>query len=295
MNPLVSISCITYNHAPYIRQCLDGFMMQQTNFAFEVLIHDDASTDGTTEIIREFEAKYPQIIKPIYQEKNQYSQGIPINATYIAPKARGKYTAFCEGDDYWCDSLKLQKQVDVLENHPNCNLCLHTVRCINESGKKQKRTIPRFLPNTGLWDSRTFLEGFIKKYFFQISSYLIRTDVLKNFYFDPPLFVQKANKAQIGDDSRLLYLGQLGSVYYIKEEMSHYRVNAIGSWSIGQRSNTEKQFRHHTLMLEMLDEFNIYTNFLYDDLCQYKKEYWHFRIALIKKDKKELKKKKYKA
>ena len=105
--PLVSISCIAYNHESYIRQCLDGFLMQKTTFSFEILIHDDASTDNTTDIIREYERKYPDIIKPIYQKENQYSKGIPISATFNWPRAKGKYIAMCEGDDYWTDPLKI--------------------------------------------------------------------------------------------------------------------------------------------------------------------------------------------
>src|SRR5690554_2985712 len=96
-NPLVSISTITFNHAPYIRQCLDGFLMQKTDFAFEVLIHDDASTDGTEEIIREYEAKYPDIIKPLYEIENQYSKGRSGSRTFNFPRAKGKYIALCEG------------------------------------------------------------------------------------------------------------------------------------------------------------------------------------------------------
>ncbi len=115
IKPLVSISCITYNHAPYIRQCLDGFLMQKTTFPFEILIHDDASTDGTASIIREYEEKYPEIVKPIYQKENQYSRGVSISATFNWSRAQGEYIALCEGDDYWTDPLKLQKQVDFLE------------------------------------------------------------------------------------------------------------------------------------------------------------------------------------
>lgn len=112
-NILVSISCITYNHEPYIRECLDGFIMQKTDFAFEVLIHDDASTDKTADIIREYEAKFPNLIKPIYQTENQFSKKVgSINAKFNYPRAKGKYIALCEGDDYWTDPLKLQKQVD---------------------------------------------------------------------------------------------------------------------------------------------------------------------------------------
>ena len=115
--PLVSIICLTYNQAQYIRKTLEGFVMQKTNFPIEILIHDDASTDETADIIREYENKYPQIIKPIYQQENQYSKKVAIGATYIYPKVKGKYIALCEGDDYWIDPLKLQKQVDFLESH----------------------------------------------------------------------------------------------------------------------------------------------------------------------------------
>ena len=130
---VVSISCITYNHAPYIRQCLDGFMMQQTDFAYEVLIHDDASTDGTTEIIKEYETKYPDIIKPIYEEENQWVKGRKGSAVFNFPRAKGKYIALCEGDDYWTDPLKLQKQVDILEGNLNYSICCHKYQWLNDS------------------------------------------------------------------------------------------------------------------------------------------------------------------
>ena len=123
--PVVSICCAAYNHVLFIRQCLDGFVMQKTNFPFEVLIHDDASTDGTQDIIREYEAKYPDIIKPIYQKENQYSKGVRVSLVYNYSRVRGKYVALCEGDDYWTDPYKLQKQVDFLEAHPDYVMCSH--------------------------------------------------------------------------------------------------------------------------------------------------------------------------
>ena len=124
--PLVSICSITYNHAPYIRQCLDGFLMQETNFKYEIIIHDDASTDGTTEIIKEYAEKYPDLITPIFQSENQYSKGLRgFYAKFVFPRAKGKYIALCEGDDYWTDPLKLQKQVDFLEANPEYVMCTH--------------------------------------------------------------------------------------------------------------------------------------------------------------------------
>ncbi len=124
--PLVSICCITYNHAPFIRKCLDGFLMQQTNFPIEILIHDDCSTDGTTEIIREYEAKYPDLIFPLYEEENQYQKGKAAEIDfYNYCRARGKYIAYCEGDDYWTDPLELQKQVDFMEAKLEYSVCFH--------------------------------------------------------------------------------------------------------------------------------------------------------------------------
>ena len=122
---MVTVLCAAYNHEKYIRDALEGFVMQKTSFAFEVLVHDDASTDSTAEIIREYEQKYPEIIKPIYQTENQYSKGVNRLFTFMLPRARGKYIAVCEGDDYWTSPDKLQKQVDYIESHPECALVSH--------------------------------------------------------------------------------------------------------------------------------------------------------------------------
>ena len=101
---VVSVACITYNHAPYIRQCLEGFLMQKTNFPIEIIVHDDASTDGTDDIIREYALKYPELFKVILQEENQYSKGVDV-LSLVFERSAGKYIAFCEGDDYWTDPL----------------------------------------------------------------------------------------------------------------------------------------------------------------------------------------------
>lgn len=124
VNPLVSIKCLVYNHEPYLRQCLDGFVMQKTNFTFEAIVHDDASTDGSAAIIREYAEKYPNIIKPIYETENQYSKrdGSLSRIMNAAIHPDVKYIAICEGDDYWTDPYKLQKQFDFLESHKDCGL-----------------------------------------------------------------------------------------------------------------------------------------------------------------------------
>ena len=143
VNPKLSICCITYNHAKFIRQALDGFMMQKTNFPFEIIIHDDASTDGTADIIREYEQKYPEIIRPTYQTQNQWSKGVNILKTFVYPKIQGQYVALCEGDDYWTDENKLQKQVDYLDAHPEVSVCFHPVNIVWEDGSKRNSIFPK--------------------------------------------------------------------------------------------------------------------------------------------------------
>lgn len=146
VEPLVSIDCITYNHEAFISEAIESFLMQKTDFTFEILIHDDASTDQTATIIRDYEKKYPDIIKPIYQKENQYSQDVEISRQFQFPRAMGKYIAFCEGDDYWTDPYKLQKQVDFLEAHPDhglvhCNfdkLYNKTGRIVHNTNKNNK-------------------------------------------------------------------------------------------------------------------------------------------------------------
>ena len=117
--------------------------MQKTNFAFEVLVHDDASTDGTADIIREYENKYPDLIKPIYQSENQFSQKKGIMRNFQYPRVKGKYIALCEGDDCWISANKLQKQVDFMETNPECTLICHNSKRINYETSISIRTPPK--------------------------------------------------------------------------------------------------------------------------------------------------------
>lgn len=123
--PLVSILCATYNQEKYIKTTVDGFLMQQTQFPFEIIVHDDASSDTTPSILREYELNFPDTFNNIYQTQNQLSQEFSSVTKILANKARGKYIAFCEGDDYWTDPLKLQKQIDLLEANPDYGM-VHT-------------------------------------------------------------------------------------------------------------------------------------------------------------------------
>lgn len=137
---MVSIWCLTYNHESYISQCLDGFVMQNTNFRFEAIVHEDASTDGTAAIVRKYAEKYPEIIKPIFETENQYSKNDGSIDKIMMNYTQGKYVAICEGDDYWIDENKLQRQVDYLESHPDCGLVYQQCKCYLQRDKKFTRT-----------------------------------------------------------------------------------------------------------------------------------------------------------
>lgn len=139
--PVVSICCITYNHEDYIEEALSGFLTQKTDFPFEIVIHDDASTDRTADIVRDYEEKYPKLFKVIYQTSNQYSKGNR-PATIVFRRCVGKYIAFCEGDDYWCDPSKLSKQVNFLEMNKDYSLTYHDAFVFSEKGVVSKLQLP---------------------------------------------------------------------------------------------------------------------------------------------------------
>jgi len=240
--PLVSINCITYNHEKFIRQTLDGFIMQQTDFPFEVIIHDDVSTDHTTDIIREYEEKYPDIIKPIYQTENQFSKGIAMIPTFTYPQSKGKYVATCEGDDYWTDPLKLQKQVDFLDTHPECSICFHPVKKIYDDGSKPDEFFPS--SEYRFYKAVLSLDDLVQRGFMATNSVMYRrmldtkellNDFPKNILFgDWWLHILHAEKGLIG---------------YIDEIMGVYRKHSGGiAWQIEEdRPEHSRKYGFKTL------------------------------------------------
>ena len=233
--PLVSICCAAYNQAEYIRATLEGFVMQKTDFPFEIVIHDDASTDGTADIIREYEKKYPELIKPEYEVSNQFGTG----KVYNIPRAKGTYIAMCEGDDYWTDSLKLQMQVDYMEKHSDCSLCCHHVDIYNQITKEFDCN------NIKEGDSYGFKfrneDRLHLGWFFHMASVMFRRDCLDAKYLSQFKYLR---------DIHLFYsLLTKGYGYYFKRSMGVYRINKGGIW--GAIEN-EKQV---LLSLDIANEF----------------------------------------
>ena len=225
MGILVSINCITYNQVDYIRQCLEGFLMQKTNFDYEVLIHDDASTDGTDDIIREYAQKYPAIIKPIFEKENQYSKGIPISATYNYPRVKGKYVAVCEGDDYWTDPYKLQKQVDYMESHPEC-VIVHTGFYYLRKDKivlaqRERENVNKISDSKILFN---ILNG--NNYRIQTCTALYRFSAYLEVF---PRLERIRKLFLMGDTPLWVNLLQCGTIHYIDSPTSVYRIGENSS------------------------------------------------------------------
>lgn len=221
---IISVICLTYNQNKYIEKCLDSLVNQETSFAYEILIHDDASTDGTIKMLKKYEKRYPQLIKVFYEEENQYSKGIKVEEI-LYKNAKGKYFAFCEGDDYWTDHQKLQIQYNIMERYKDCTLCAHKVRKMTNSGTELKSII---CPNDfrpGIIQGDHFLREYLKgdvNMLFQTSSYLIRKEIILGRPKELNLF-------GVGDVPMMIWAAYKGNIFYLDRICSNYRVAADGS------------------------------------------------------------------
>ena len=265
MDPLVSVLCLTYNHEAYIRQTLESFVTQQTDFPFEVIVHDDASTDGTAGIIWEYAVKYPDIIKPIYQTENQYSKpDTPIMKTFLFPKALGKYFAICDGDDQFTDPLKLQRQVDFMEANPEYSICVHRA-FLHLEGTDPSEDL--FYPEEEEDRDYERRELIVKGAgFFATNSFLMRREVgetLPEAFFIPG----------VGDYPWLIYASILGKCRYLAAPMCVHNEGVKGSWTEDVWQDHEAHLDHEAEMMQMLDRVDAYYEGQYHDEIREAKEF----------------------
>lgn len=282
-DPIVTVRCVAYNHEAFIADALDSFLMQETTFPYEIIVHDDASTDNTRNIIEKYYNKYPKIIKPIYEKENQYSKNKKFLANIIANYSKGRYVAFCEGDDYWTDRLKLQKQYDNLTTHKNCFLCVHKTQ-IKGDTRVGGSSLPVTNFDAGVIDSNTFLES-MYVYNFHTSSFFFDKDKLLEYYSKELKF---KNVSLVGDVPMMLYFGYIGDVYYIPEYMSVYRRNNSSSWTDKHIRSTVLYVKTAKSMIEMMKEFNIYSNSEYKNMCDKSINDWEFGICFRTNDYKKI-------
>jgi glycosyltransferase involved in cell wall biosynthesis len=215
---IVSIRCATYNHEPYIRQTLDGFVMQKTNFRFEAIVHDDASTDGTAAIIREYAEKYPDIIKPIYETENQYSKHDGSLNRIMESAMRGKYVALCEGDDYWVDPLKLQKQVDIMEKDGKIGLIYTNLNMYNQATGTMEYNC---ITSGKLKRSYSFKDHLINQGFIAPPTWLVRKE-LWSYHYGVPIDGTFCIALEAFAESKVFFLDEPTAVYRcLPESVSH--------------------------------------------------------------------------
>lgn len=262
VTPLVSICSITYNHKPYIRQCLDSLLLQKTNFIYEIIINDDCSTDGTTEIIKEYASKYPNLIHPIFHDENQYSKGVRgMFAKFCFPQARGKYIAMCEGDDYWTDPLKLQKQVDILEQRENVSIVFNKVQVVAKDDTLLGWTIPY---GANLNEGLVSLDDYLKEEFykgcwtFHTSSVMYRNDIVGLQHS----LDSKFRLFPHGDMAIMLFNLEKGYGYYIADCCSTYRLFS-GGYNSNLLSNPQKKILESERKIEALLSYDQNTKYRY--------------------------------
>lgn len=253
-NIMVSVCCITYNQEDYISDAIESFLMQKTNFKYEILIHDDASSDNTSNIIKEYERKYPDIIKPIYQTENQYSKGIKISQTFNYPRAKGKYIALCEGDDYWTDENKLQKQYDYMENHKECNMCIHGSVEVKADNKLVISTL-KLSDSIKEYDIIDSIDGIGRKV--ATNSFFFKSE----FGRLTPEFLMKA---PCGDYTLPIICAENGGkIVYLPYIMSAHRAMAKNSMNESFVANIKKMEDYYKKLNKSLNLLDVYTNYNY--------------------------------
>lgn len=217
----VQIICICYNQAQFIAQALESFVMQKTNFSFEAIVVDDCSTDNSADIILDYQKKYPHIIKPVFHDENI---GAMRNFIYALNCAQAEFIAFCEGDDYWTDPYKLQKQVDALEANQSCTVCFHSVAVHWEDGSKEDNLFP----------SPEFLGGKTQLSFFDLakSNFIQTNSVLYRWLFSGQDIGQFMPLDILPGDWLLHLLhAQYGDILYLEDTMAVYRKWHGGLWA----------------------------------------------------------------
>lgn len=279
-NCMVSVFCSTYNHKKFIAQCLESLVSQKTTFIYEIIVKDDASTDGTSDIVRAYHDKYPDKIVPLILEENHLQRGLGHVAFEKAFRLmKGKYIAMCEGDDFWTDENKLQKQVDYMESHPECSLCGHAAYYANEEGELIEGKCFRYKNCSG----ELTTEEIILSWSMATCSLLYRKSCRTDVTF--PFQGNCINS----DYALMVYMALKGKVYYLDELMSAYRIACSGSVTQKQLQNKDYYKKRRLEYVSMLDRIDDFTEKRYSAVINLRKRKTLFDMYLDLCDKNNLK------
>lgn len=257
MAAVVTVGVLSFNHEKWLRKCIESICTQKTDHEFIVLIHEDCSTDGSRAVVQELQNKYPDKIRTIIQQENQYSKGINIVQKYVIPEVKTKYFAICEGDDYWCDEHKLQKQIDYLDKHPECNLCFHNANVVDTDGNFIKTFYPR-----RMWNDNDLYAALEKPEGADLSV----ADLLRLDFTPTASIVGRTENLLpvLGFSTSLDLVVRLvttygGCAHYFNEVMSAYRTGNPNSASGSIRTSSERLkknfYDRHVGLLKEFDEF----------------------------------------
>lgn len=240
-HPVVSVSMITYNHEPYIREAIEGVMMQKADFEFELVIGEDCSTDKTREICFEYQKKYPDKIRVLWWHKNSYQFPHPAggNSHRNLAHCRGEFIALCEGDDYWIDPLKLQKQVDVMRKYPNVGLCFGNGNFFNQQMREKAPWSGSDAYHSGVITGISFFHIYLlgknpgigcrAEGFVITASVMLRRNVLNVAKEKYEIF---SWKLLLSDKTMWLAVSSLSDVYYLPDKVADYRVTKTGAMGV---------------------------------------------------------------
>lgn len=250
--PLLSICSITYNHEKFIAQAIESWLMQKTDFDIEIVIGEDCSTDNTLKIIKEYQAKHPDLIRVITSDHNV---GMQANFVRTLNACQGKYIALCEGDDYWTEPYKLQKQVDFLEKNETFSICFHPVKVINEKEEEVRISNSKTETETEVYD-------LIKENYLYTTSVVFRNNRIEM----PNWFL----KAPIGDWPLHLLNAKFGKIKKLNQVMAVYRLHSGGVFSTKDTWILEKEIQHQKRMIGLYE--NLMYEFKYEEFAKYEFE-----------------------
>lgn len=261
----VSVICITYNHAKYIRQALDSIFGQKTDFEFEVLVHDDCSTDETCNILCSYEAEHKNL-HVVYEKENQHSKGVKIMPAMIK-MSRGEYIALCETDDYFTNCYKLQRQVEALDSCSDAVACIHAAQRVDEAGND--KGIRKPFAAKPIMTTEDIIHSIGRNY--ALNSLMFRKYAMEDL---GELYYQ----CSVGDIAYALHLGAKGSFIYIDDEMSAYRMGSQGSWTNRMSEDKDKKRRYLQNIIETLRRYDRMTSMMYHKYVNERINAYEFQI-----------------
>lgn len=257
--PLITIRCMAYNHEQYISEAIEGILKQKTSFPFVIFIHDDCSTDNTTNIIKEYKNKYPNIINSVFEEENQWSKNDESLSQIIRENIHTKYVAICEGDDYWIDENKLEKQILYLEKHPEFSLSITNGRVFDvKNDKYESIFMDEKEKEFGSSNQIISLANCASLMFPPTASYVYKYDFGREFENVPSCFN--------GDMRLRLYYMTRGNCYYLKDDTVVYRKNVTGSaMTMAKKKNRNEIFEQELQTCQMIDYIDSLSKYLYSE------------------------------